>query len=182
MRCLFWERDKRHDTTSEKNTFKDKYLYLKAFFSNEGSYLLSPSWKRRINSPGEKTEWSAAFLIHPSPSNLKWLVWAIFLLQTMLFSPITQVRIPAVVRCLGTPDPKLDLSQRHHESKEVQYKYVPARKGQLTLSTFRSCGFSCFSVSFRSPQSGSSLSFFHLAYFFFFNMARKSMPLASESK
>lgn len=50
---------------------------------------------------------------------------------------------------------------------------------ELTLSTLRSWGFCSFSVSFRSPQSGSSLSFFHLAYFFFFNMARKSIPLAS---
>lgn len=54
-----------------------------------------------------------------------------------------------------------------------------SQKTVLTLSTLRSWGFCSFSVSLRSPQSGSSLSFFHLAYFFFFNMARKSIPLAS---
>lgn len=60
------------------------------------------------------------------------------------------------------------------EKEQVKNKM----KHNLTFSTFLSAG-SGFSTSFRSPQSGSSFSLPHLAYFLFFNIARKSIPLES---
>lgn len=64
--------------------------------------------------------------------------------------------------------------------KNIQDGYLEVGFG-LTFSTFFRAG-TGFSTSFKSPQSGSSLSGPHLAYLRFLSMARKSMPLASADR
>lgn len=51
---------------------------------------------------------------------------------------------------------------------------------RVTFSVFLRRGGCSISTGLRSPQSGPWSSSWFLAYFFFFNMALKSMPLASK--